>query len=90
MGNRRAPRLSHTGAAGRRLRVRSALNPILWLWSTVSVPLLLAAVFADAAPTWLLIVFAIIAGAPVCTAVVAFVYFARTAPSRLQSEFPVR
>lgn len=74
------------GSAGRRLRVRSALNPMVWLCSTVSVPLLLAAAFADAAPTWLLVVVVVIAIAPVITAVGAFAYFARTAPSRLQSE----
>ena len=79
--------IQRIAAAGRRLRVRSALNPILWLCSTVSVPLLLAAgFFADTAPTWLLIVFAIVASAPVCTAAAMFVYFARVSPSSLQSE----
>ena len=79
--------IQRIAAAGRRLRVRSALNPILWLCSTVSVPMLLAAgIFADTAPTWLLIVFAVVASAPVCTAVAMFVYFGRIAPSRLQSE----
>lgn len=73
-------------AAGRRVRVRSALNPMLWLCPTVAVPLSLAAIFADAPPTWLLVVFMAIAGAPVLTAVLAFAYFARTAPDKLQSE----
>ena len=78
--------IQRIAAAGRRLRIRSALNPILWLCSTVSAPLLLAAIFADTAPTWLLVVFVVIAAAPVFTAVLAFAYFARTAPGRLQSE----
>lgn len=73
-------------AAGRRVRVRSALNPMLWLCPTVSVPMSLAVIFADAAPTWLQVVFMAIASAPVLAAVGGFVYFARAAPSRLQSE----
>ena len=78
---------SSIAAAGRRLRVRSALNPVLWLCSTVSVPsLLLAAYFADTVPSWLLVVFVAFAAAPVCTTLLAFAYFALTAPGRLQSE----
>ena len=72
-------------AAGAQLRVRSALNPILWLCPTVSLPCLALAAYSSE-PAWLRIVLTILGGAPIVAALWAFVYFARVDPRRLQSE----
>ena len=77
--------LLRMAAAGGRLRVRSALNPILWLCPTVSLPLSALAAYSSES-TWLQIVFVILGGAPIFVALWAFVHFARIDPRRLQSE----
>lgn len=75
--------IQRMAAAGARLRVRSALNPILWLCPIVLVACLAAAVYFS---TWLRIVLIIIGSAPVAVALWAFIYFVRVDPRRLQSE----
>ena len=75
--------IQRMAAAGARLRVRSALNPILWLCPIVLVACLTAAVYFS---TWLRIVLIIIGSAPVVVALWAFIYFVRVDPRRLQSE----
>ncbi len=70
-------------AAGVRLRVRSALNPILCLCPMVLVPCLVLAAYS---PTWLRIVLVVLGSAPIVVALWAFVHFVRVDPQRLQSE----
>lgn len=72
-------------AAGAQLRVRSALNPILWLCPTVSLPCLALAAYTSE-PAWLQIVLVILGGAPIVVALWAFAHFVRVDPRRLQSE----
>lgn len=78
--------VQRVAAAGQRLRVRSALNPILWLCSTVSVPVFFLAAYSDAAPRWMQVVFIAIGTLPIVAAVLGFGYFVLTNPRRLQSE----
>ena len=77
--------IQRMAAAGAQLRVRSALNPILWLCATVSLPCLAFAVYSSA-PTWLRIVLVILGGAPIPVALGLSMYFAHKDPSRLRSE----
>ena len=77
--------IQRMAAAGARLRVRSVLNPILWLCPVVS-PLCLALAAYSSEPAWLRIVLVILGGAPIVVALWAFVYFVRVDPRRLQSE----
>ena len=51
--------------AGGRLKVRSALNPILWLCGIITVPALIAFSLMKQPPNWLVI----LAFAPVITAI---------------------
>jgi hypothetical protein len=69
--------------AGSRLRVRSALNPILWLAGIVSVPAIIAAArYPGPAPAWLIV----LAYLPVCAAVIGFLYLLIFDRDKLQSE----
>jgi hypothetical protein len=70
-------------AAGR-LRVRSALNPILWLCAIVSMPCFGAAPFLGGSILQSVVI--VIGAVPVATACAGFVYFLRFAPEKLQSE----
>ncbi|MNJ57348.1 hypothetical protein D3C77_529340 [compost metagenome] len=67
--------------AGGRIRVRSALNPILWLCAIVSIPVLAAGAFLPV-PTWV----ATAGCAPIAAAVFGFMYLLLTDPDKLQSE----
>lgn len=79
--------IQRIAGAGGRLRVRSALNPGLWLCAIISVPCLALAVYvADEVPAWLLVLLAVIATAPIFVTVAGFVYFMLTDPDKLQSE----
>lgn len=77
--------IQRMAAAGARLRVRSALNPVLWLCPTVLLPCLAVASYPET-PTWLRIVVVILGCAPIVVALWAFAHFVRTDPRRLQSE----
>lgn len=77
--------IQRMAAAGARLRVRSALNPVLWLCPTVLLPCLALAAYAET-PSWLRIVVVVLGCAPVVVALSAFAYFVRVDPRRLQSE----
>jgi hypothetical protein len=72
-------------SAAQQLRVRSALNPLLWLTGIASPICFVAAYFFRAD----LFVFRLLIGigvAPILTACVGFVYFALRKPEKLQSE----
>ena len=69
--------------AGGRLRVRSALNPALFLSVFVTLPLVyMASLFPGGPPWWVVL----IAVAPVITAVLGFAYLLIVDPGKLQSE----
>lgn len=67
---------------GGRLRVRSALNPALWLCAIVTSPIVMVALFSNNVPIWIIL----IACAPVALAVIGFIYFLLRDPDKLQSE----
>ena len=77
--------IQQVAAAGTRLRVRSALNPVLWLCPIVLVSCLAVAVYPDT-PAWLKVAAFALGSAPVVVVLSAFIYFVRTDPRRLQSE----
>lgn len=68
--------------SGGKLRVRSALNPILWLCAIVSVPSLAAAALSTSSPSWLIS----LAFVPVCAAVLGFFFLLVVDRDKLQSE----
>lgn len=68
--------------AGGRLRVRSALNPMLWLCAIVTVPCTIITIQTDDPPVWL----GWIAAAPVVTAIIGFLYLLVFDRDKLQSE----
>ena len=69
--------------AGERLRVRSAINPALWLSAIISVPAIVAAVrYAGGPPIWLIV----LAYLPVTTAIVGFLFLLLFDRDKLQSE----
>jgi hypothetical protein len=67
------------------LRVRSALNPALWLSAITTPTCLLAARYFGDAP-WVRVVLVLAALVPPLTAAAIFVYFAIRKPEKLQSE----
>jgi hypothetical protein len=68
--------------AGGRLRVKSALNPILWLCAIISGPAAVGFSFKVDSPTYLIVM----AYLPVVTAICGYVYFMIYDPDKLQSE----
>ena len=69
--------------AGGRLKVRSALNPALWLCAIVTVPALsLVAILRDSAPKWLIFLVFV----PVFTSVAGFLFLLLFDRDKLQSE----
>lgn len=68
--------------SGGRLRVRSALNPILWLCAIVTVPCTIITIQTDDPPGWL----ALIVAAPVIAAIIGFLYLLFFDRDKLQSE----
>ena len=67
---------------GGRLRVRSALNPVLWLCAIVTIPCVMAYGWASDKPVWLLV----LAFAPVIVALAGFVFLLFVDRDKLQSE----
>jgi hypothetical protein len=68
--------------AGGKLRVRSALNPVLWLCAIITVPCLFCMPFVPRPPTWLVF----LGCAPVATAVFGFLFLLFFDRDKLQSE----
>ena len=68
--------------AGGRLKVRSALNPILWLCGIITVPALIAFGLMKQPPSWLIA----LAFAPVITAIFGFLFLLLFDRDKLQSE----
>ena len=68
--------------AGGKLRVRSALNPILWLCAIVSMPCAMALAFSERQSYWLVV----LALFPVATALFGFVFLLFVDRDKLQSE----
>jgi hypothetical protein len=78
-------RTGHLSAkAAQALRVRSALNPLLWLCAIIAPFSLFIASQAENLPV--LIAALIMAGAPILTTCIGFFYFLFRAPEKLQSE----
>jgi len=71
--------------AAQGLRVRSALNPLLWLCA-IATPICAGAAYLFRGAPWIAGVFASIAVLPVVTACAGYVYFALRMPDKLQSE----
>lgn len=67
---------------GGRLRVRSALNPVLWLCAIVTFPCVMTYSWSADKPIWLLV----LAFAPVTVALFGFLVLLFTDPDKLQSE----
>jgi len=76
---------SASATAAERLRVRSALNPMLWLTAIVT-PTCFAAAYALRDHPTILAVLIAIGAAPILLTCVGFGYFALTKPEKLQSE----
>ena len=70
---------------GGRLRVKSALNPALWLCAVVTVPIIGFATFGDG-PAWLLVCLVVLASIPLVLAAIGFVFFLLRDSDKLQSE----
>lgn len=68
--------------SGGKLKVRSALNPILWLCGIITVPAIVAASYITPTPTWLIVLLFI----PVATAAVGFLFLLLFDRDKLQSE----
>jgi hypothetical protein len=68
--------------AGGRLKVRSALNPILWLCGIITVPALVAFSVMKEPPGWLVI----LTFAPVIAAILGFFFLLFFDRDKLQSE----
>ena len=77
--------LSKVQSAAASLRVRSALNPALWLCALITLPCFVIAYFADSAQpitTTLLC----LGASPIAATIIGFFYFMIFAPEKLQSE----
>lgn len=68
--------------AGGRLKVRSALNPVLWLCAIVSIPSLLFFTLMSSPPEWLIWM----TFSPVITAIFGFLFLLFFDRDKLQSE----
>lgn len=68
--------------AGGRLRVKSALNPVLWLCLIVTFPSITCFPFLSQPPVWLIV----LAFLPLITAIFGFIYLLLKDPDKLQSE----
>lgn len=68
--------------AGGKLKVQSALNPILWLCGIITIPSLICYSLMENPPVWLII----LAFAPVIVALFGFVFLLFVDRDKLQSE----
>ena len=83
--DRRAQISRRIADVGGRLRVKSALNPVLWLCAVVTVPVAGLATYVKE-PTWLIICLVVLAFLPLGLASVGFVVLLLRDPDKLQSE----
>lgn len=74
--------VSRMTEAGGRLRVRSALNPALWLCAIIAGPSMLVLGLSTNPPTWL----GWLVGAPVTVACIGYLYLLCFDRDKLQSE----
>jgi hypothetical protein len=74
--------ITRLAEAGGRLRVRSALNPILWLCLIISLPAITCLPFLAQPPTW----YIVLAFAPVFAAIFGFLFLLIYDRDKLQSE----
>lgn len=74
--------VGRSAAAAERLRVRSALNPVLWLCAIVTVPCVALAAYSDDPPIWLVA----LACVPVVLVSIGFVFLLFFDRGKLQSE----
>lgn len=76
---------ANTQSAASKLRVKSALNPMLWLCAIASIPCYVLAYFAkDTQPLESFLLYA--GTAPIVATTIGFLYFMIRAPEKLQSE----
>lgn len=68
--------------AGTKLKVRSALNPILWLCGLISLPIMILMITTGKAETWMITLVFI----PVVTAASGFIFLLIFDRDKLQSE----
>lgn len=73
---------SRTTESGQRLKVKSALNPVLWLCGLITVPTLGYGAINPQLPIWVIV----IGCAPTVVALYSYMHFMFTDKDRLQSE----
>ena len=76
--------ISGAQSAAAKLRVRSALNPMLWLCAIVSIPSFALAYCLNGYNMG--VVFLVVGSAPVLTTIIGFLWFMVKSPEKLQSE----
>lgn len=77
-------RVTHSASEAMvRLRVKSALNPLLWLCGLISIPAMIAALFTSGG---LQVFLAVLTALPPAAACVAYAYLLYKDPDKLQSE----
>ena len=83
--DRRAQITRRMADVGGRLRVKSALNPVLWLCAVVTVPVAGLATYVKE-PTWLIVCLVVLAFIPLTLVGIGFVVLLLRDPDKLQSE----
>lgn len=74
--------IQRLSAIGGKLRVRSALNPILWLCFVISMPGILLLAVVDSFPTWAVVAISL----PILVACTGYIILLLKDPDKLQSE----
>lgn len=82
----RSTMISKLVEAGGNLKVKSALNPILWMCGIVSSPIVTYIVFSPKLDAWKVIVLLIFASVPILATLFGFLYLLLNDPDKLQSE----
>lgn len=79
--------VANARSAASRLRVRSALNPMLWLCGTISIPCLALAAYVAPTLPGIANVLLLIGATPIFATVIGFLFFMVRSPDKLQSEW---
>ena len=74
--------IQQLSAIGGKLRVRSALNPILWLCFVISMPGVLLLAVVESFPSWAVVVISL----PILVACTGYIILLLKDPDKLQSE----